>query len=123
MARKYSSISAGFLLTVVGLTTAGAKALVDGAVSAVSSDPSILSVTPNADGTFVAERNGLGQVSITFSVDADLGDSVRTISKVVEFEFYDVSEEADHIDVNINSVQAAAAPAVTEAAAAPVAAG
>ena len=126
MIHKYSSLFTTFLLSVVGLSTAGAKAIFDGAVSAISSDPGILSVTPNADGTFVAQRNGLGSVTVTFSADADLGDSVRTISKVIEFEFYDSSEEADHIDVSIQieqpaapTVTEAAAPTVTEAAAAP----
>ena len=112
MIHKYSSLFTTFLLSAVGLSTAGAKAIFDGAVSAVSSDPGILSVTPNADGTFVAERNGLGSVTVTFSADADLGDSDRKISKVIEFEFYDSSEEADHIDVSIQ-IEQPAAPTVT----------
>lgn len=99
---KFSTNVSTLALAVSGLTPTGIRAAIDGSISAVSSDPGILSVATTEDGSFVATRNGIGAVAVTFSADADLGDGVRTIEKVVEFEFYDAADEADHLDVSVS---------------------
>lgn len=64
----------------------GNPAKVDGVPEWSSSDPSILTVTPAADGlTAVAETVGpLGNVQVRVSADADLGAGVRPITAVDE---------------------------------------
>lgn len=47
----------------------------------VSSDPTIVAVTDNGDGTALAVATGLlGSATVTASADADMGDGVTTIS-------------------------------------------
>jgi hypothetical protein len=115
--KKISSSILSFFISIAALTTAGLAAAVDGAISVVSSDPGVLQVTPQADGTFLVEVTGVGLANLTVSGDADLGDGVRTISQVFEFEVYDGATEADHFDLSIIGVTPVAV-AVDETAAA-----
>jgi hypothetical protein len=102
--KKISSSVLHFIISIATLTSAGLAALVDGAISVVSSDPNVLQVTPQADGTFFIEVTGVGLANLTVSGDADLGDGVRTISQAFEFEVYDGATEADHFDLSIIEV-------------------
>jgi hypothetical protein len=109
--KKISSSVLHFLISVAALTAAGLSATVDGAISIVSSDPSVLLVTPQADGAFLVEVTGVGLANLTASGDADLGDGIRTISQVFEFQVYDGATEADHFDLSITEVTHATAVA------------
>lgn len=106
--KKISSAVSHFVISIVALTAAGVSAAVDGAISVVSSNPDVLRVTPQADGTYMVEVVGVGPATLTASGDADLGDGVRTISDAFEFEVYDGATEADHFDLSISAVTHAA---------------
>ena len=114
--KKISSSVLHFIISIAALTVHGMTAALDGAISVVSSDPNVLQVTPQADGTFLVEVIGVGLANLTVSGDADLGDGVRTVSQVFEFEVYDGATEADHFDLSIIEVTPAAV-AVDETAA------
>lgn len=111
--KKISSSVLHFLISIAALTAAGVAAAVDGAISVESSDPNVLTVTPQDDGTFLVEVTGVGLANLTVSGDADLGDGVRTISQVFEFEVYDGASEADHFDLSITDITQAPAVEVS----------
>lgn len=116
--KKISSSILHFIISLAALTVEGMQASLDGAISVVTSDPGVLQVTPQADGTFLVEVTGVGLATLTVSGDADLGDGVRTISQAFEFEVYDGATEADHFDLSIIDVTPAPAEvAVDETAA------
>ena len=73
-------------LAVEFRSKAGNPAPVDGVPEWESSDTSIMTVTPSADGlSAVATTVGpVGHVQISVTADADLGEGVRHISGVLE---------------------------------------
>ena len=99
--KKISSLIPWFVICLIALPMSGITAAVDGAIAVVSSDPSVLLVTPLGEGKFHVEVVGVGFASLTVSGDADLGDGVREISQVFEFEVYDGATEADHFELQI----------------------
>lgn len=101
MAKRFSLATAYIVISLIGLTPAGARAMVDGVFSLVSSDDAVLKVVPLDDGTFKVEFVGPGEAKLLASVDADLSDEVRQIYQEFSFLVYDQSEEADHIDLLI----------------------
>ncbi len=102
--KKISSSILHILISIAALTVTGMAAALDGAISVVSSDPNVLTVTPQDNGTFLVEVTGVGLATLTVSGDADLGDGVRTISQAFEFEVYDGATEADHFDLSITDI-------------------
>ncbi|MGZ5056678.1 MAG: hypothetical protein ACXWAT_17280 [Methylobacter sp.] len=113
--KKISSSVLHFLVSIAALTVTGMAAALDGAIAVVSSDPNVLAVTPQNDGTFLVEVTGVGLATLTVSGDADLGDGIRTISQAFEFEVYDGETEADHFDLSITDItQAPIAEAVDD---------
>lgn len=108
---KISFLVTSFIVTAIGLAASGTASLVDGVITAVSSDPNVLSISDMGDGKFQATVVGVGKASITISADADLGDGVREVTQVVEFEVYDPSTEVTHFDVTISDVVQPAAAA------------
>ena len=69
-------------LHVRAVTAAGNDAPVDGPPAWQSTDPSVLTVTPDATNPFtaVAAAVAVGSAQVLVSADADLTPSVRTIS-------------------------------------------
>lgn len=64
-----------------------------------SSDPSVLIVTDNGDGSGVATTTGtLGTATVSLDADADLGDGVRPVQGTLEVEV----KAGDAVTVNIN---------------------
>ncbi|OQW74845.1 MAG: hypothetical protein BVN35_09530 [Proteobacteria bacterium ST_bin11] len=102
--KRISSLVTQFIVTALALTSAGASAAIDGAISIVSSDPNVLLVTPVGNGQFLVKVVGKGLATLTVSGDADLGDGIRTITQAFEFEVYDGDTEADHFDLTITDI-------------------
>lgn len=77
-----------------------------------STDPSILSVTPGADGTTAvfAAVGPLGTANIVLDADADLGDGVVAIQGVVEVEVVAGNATTVNITLGTPSEQAATPP-------------
>ena len=115
--RKISSLVPWFVISLVALAISGAQAAVDGAIAVVSSDPSILLVTPTGDGKFHVAVVGIGPVTLTVTGDADRGDGVRNLSQTFDFEVYDGATEADHFELQIAEFAPANAPAIADPAA------
>ena len=101
MAKRFSLATAFIVISLIGLTPAGAQTLVDGAFSLISTDDNVLQVTNLDDGTFKVEFVGPGEAKLVASADADLSEGVRTIYQEFEFLVYDQATEADHIDLII----------------------
>lgn len=101
MAKRFSLATAFIVISLIGLTPAGAQAMVDGAFQLISTDDNVLQVTNLEDGTFKVEFVGAGEAKLVASVDADLSDGVRQIYQEFPFLVYDQSDEADHIDLLI----------------------
>lgn len=101
MAKRFSLATAFIVISLIGLTPAGAQAAVDGVFSLISSDDNVLKVTNLEDGTFRVEFVGVGEAKLVASADADLSDGVRQIYQEFEFLVYDQTQEADHIDLII----------------------
>lgn len=104
MLKKFSLLTGYIVISLLGISAAGATAVLDGALSVVSSDDSVLTVTPLEGGLFRVDFVGSGQASLMVSGDADLSDGVRTLSQEYPFEIYDQTDEADHIDLTIVEV-------------------
>ncbi|MGZ5056449.1 MAG: hypothetical protein ACXWAT_16110 [Methylobacter sp.] len=104
MIKKFSLATASIVVSLLGISAAGATALLDGALSVVSSDDSVMTVTPIEGGLFRIYFVGAGQASLLVAGDAELRDGVRTLSQEYPFEIYDQSAEADHIDLTIVEV-------------------
>lgn len=66
----------------------GHPADVDEAPSWSSSDETILTVTPDPDGmsALIVAAGGIGSAQITVTADADLGDGVKPLTAVGDFE-------------------------------------
>lgn len=101
MLKKISLAASYLIVSLTGVSVTGATAVLDGALSVVSSDPGVLTVTPQEGGLFRVDLIGVGQAQLIVSGDADLGDGVRTISQEFGFEIYDPFTEADHFDLAI----------------------
>lgn len=101
MAKRFSLATAFIVISLVGLTPAGAQTVVDGAFSLISTDDNVLKVVNLDDGTFKVEFVGPGEAKLVASADADLSDGVRQIYQEFEFLVYDQAAEADHIDLII----------------------
>jgi len=102
--RKISSSIAHFIMSIAGLTAAGVSAAVDSVITVVSSDPNVLQVEPLVDGSHRVTVTGVGQATLTVYGDADLGDGLRTINQVFEFDVYDGAGEDDHFDLVITDI-------------------
>lgn len=102
--KRISSLITSFLVSFSSLSSAGAVAAIDGALSVASSDPGILAVTPLDGGLFRVDVVGIGLAKLTVSADADLGDNVYTIRQDFEFEVYDGHDEADHFVLSITDI-------------------
>jgi hypothetical protein len=102
--KRISSSVSHFIISIAALTAAGLSAAVDGAIAVASSDPNVLLVTPQGDGAYHVAVTGVGHANLSVSGDADLGDGVRQITQVFEFEVYDGASEADHFDLAISDV-------------------
>ena len=65
----------------------GNAAQVEGVPVWVSSDPTVIEIIPSTDGlSAVAKAGILGQAQVSVTVDADLGEGVRNISGVLDFD-------------------------------------
>ena len=75
-------------LAIQPVDAKGKPAQVDGKPAWESSDPSIVSVTPSDDGlsAVAAAGQNLGHAQISVKADADLGEGVRLITGVLEFD-------------------------------------
>ncbi|WP_446807977.1 hypothetical protein ACH50O_11720 [Methylomonas sp. 2BW1-5-20] len=102
--KRISSLVSQFIVTALALTKNVESAIIDGAISIVSSDPNVLLVTPVGGGQFLVKVVGKGLVTLTVSGDADLGDGIRIISQSFEYEVYDGDTEADHFDLTITEI-------------------
>jgi hypothetical protein len=81
------TVTQKFSISVQPVDAKGNPAVVDGAATFESSNPAAIEVTPTGDLTADVRAVGVvgsGQVSV--SVDADLGEGVRTISGVLDVE-------------------------------------
>jgi hypothetical protein len=117
MLKKFSLLTGYIVISLVGISAAGATAVLDGALSAVSSDDSVMTVTPQEGGLFRVDFVGVGQASLMVSGDADLSEGVRTLSQMYQFEIYDQTAEADHFDLTIVEVHPRNYAIATESAA------
>ncbi len=74
------------VLSVVPVDAKGNAAAVDGAPVWGSSDPSVATVTPAADGlsATVAAAGPLGKTQISVTADADLGEGVESVVGTLE---------------------------------------
>jgi len=75
-------------LAISYLDAAGNPATVDGSTSWASSDETVLTVEPSADGTSATARavGPLGTAQVQTTADADLGEGVVAISGVLDVE-------------------------------------
>ncbi len=112
--KRLSLAIAEFIITLVALSVTGLQAAIDGAIAVVSSDPSVLLVTPLDDGTFHVKVVGVGLATLTVTADADLGEGVKTIEQVFEFEIYDSANAADHFELTISDLITQASITPTE---------
>lgn len=99
--KKFSLSTAAILLSLSGLSLAGVQAAVDGAITVVSSDESVLKVTHQDDGLFRVDFIAPGKATLTASADADLTDGVKNIFSTWDIEIIDRALEADHFDFSI----------------------
>ncbi len=102
--KKISSLIPWFVVSLVALAITGLNAAIDGAIAVVSSDPSVLQVTPLGEGKFHVDVVGVGYATLTVSGDADLGDGIKTLSQDFNFEVYDGATEADHFELQITEL-------------------
>lgn len=102
--KKISNSVLYFIISALAITDAGINAAVDGFISVVSSDPNVLLVTPQVDGMFHITVVGVGRATLTVSGDADLGDGVRQVNTVFEYEVYDDADKADHFDISTTEI-------------------
>jgi hypothetical protein len=116
--KKISSLIPWFDVALVAQAISGLDAVIDGAITVVSSAPSVLAVTPLGDGTFHVDVVGVGHATLTVSGDADLGDGIKTLSQAFEFEVYDGATEADHFELHIIEFAEAASASETDSASA-----
>jgi hypothetical protein len=73
-------------LAIKPIDKKGQAAQVDGVPVWVSSDPSVIEITPAADGlSCLAKAGNIGSAQVSVSADADLGEGVVTITGVLDF--------------------------------------
>lgn len=97
--KKISTAVLYFIASLLALSPNLIEAAIDGSIQLVSSDPSVLAVTPLPDGTFRIDVVGPGECQLTASGDADLGDGIKTIHSVFNYLVYDSSNDADHFEL------------------------
>ena len=114
--KKISSLIPWFIVSLVALAVTGLNAVIDGAISVVSSDPNVLLVTPLGDGKFHVDVVGIGYATLTVSGDADLGDGIKTLSQDFNFEVYDGATEADHFELQITELAPTASTSLSTSA-------
>lgn len=102
--RKISDRVISFGVLLAAMTPDLSLAAVDGSITVTSSDPTVLAVQKEDDGSVVVSVMGLGPCQIVASGDADLGDEVRTITNTFDFLVYDEKTEADHFELAITDL-------------------
>lgn len=75
-----------FEATVVAVDSKGNPARIDGVPAWTVSDPALLSLTVNGAQAIVSATGPLGVGQLRVSVDADLGEGVRTLTGVLDVE-------------------------------------
>ena len=97
-------------LAIQPLDKKGKPAQVDGVPAWVSSDTTIITVTPAADGlSAVATAGNIGHAQVTVSADADLGPGVTTITGVLEIDV--AGGQAVSLGITAGTPREQAAPA------------
>jgi hypothetical protein len=104
--KKFSLLTASILISLVGMTPQGATAAIDGLFNVVSTDANVLVVTPTETvGVFKVTFVGPGQAGLIVTADVDLSDGITAVSQQFDFEIFDPSQQADHFDLQILSVE------------------